>query len=276
MNRDIRLAAIGFLVVAAGLAAFFFLREADEPSSRLEENSAAAAPEKPKTPDVRRDLGSEKKTESAPAPKSVSSSLADALPQPAAAVDAFGTPFGAIYGVVRDPAGKPVRDASVKLAIETVPNPAISLPIVGKSVAEAKTKDDGVYFFDGIPTYDNYVLVGAHADFATAKIHPVKLVPTRTTEIDVSFSEGVAVTGLVVDESGRPISGARVVCRWGREAAIDPIRSVERETTAGPDGRYMIERVVSASPHPRKATRSPSAATSACSLAARTKRSISR
>lgn len=245
MNRDIRLALLGILLAAVAVGGFFYSRGDDDAAGGLEEGSPQKeALEGPRQPAVRRDLIGPNEPATRPAkPVTVEAGTAG-IPQPAAANDDFGTPFGAIHGTVRDPSGGPIPGALVKLAVETVPNPAIALPIAGPSLREATTSADGLFFFDGIPTYDVYVIVASHPDFSIAKVYPLKLLPSRTTDVVVNLSAGVTVTGIVQDEGGRALAGAKVVSRYGREAQIDPIRSVERTTLTGPDGRYKLEKIM--------------------------------
>lgn len=150
-----------------------------------------------------------------PEPKAVD------LPRPAAAGELrLVLERGAILqGRVTSASGEPV--------------PAVRVGVGGSA---ASTNDDGLYWLEGAELGRQEVLFLHPSYGRLAK--PFDVQP-GVNVLDVAFEPGVEVTGRVVDESGRPVSGARV--ELGSENHFD--LKQYRDVTGG-DGRFRLSPVV--------------------------------
>lgn len=107
---------------------------------------------------------------------------------------------------------------------------------VGVGGAAAATNDDGVYWLEGAETGRQEVLF-LHPTYGRL-VKPFDVQPGINI-LDVAFDPGVEVTGRVVDESGRPVPGAKV--ELGAEDRFD--LKLYRDVT-GEDGRFRLSPVI--------------------------------
>jgi hypothetical protein len=133
-----------------------------------------------------------------------------------------------VHGVVRDEAGRPVEGVSIIL-MRTVATATGSM-----SVGEGNITTDasGAYSFDSVAR-------GA-ARFAFSKQGFIRAernveVSDREHRLDVELSRGVALRGIVVDDSGAPVSEAEV-----NGSTAGALRSYASAKSDG-NGRFVLE-----------------------------------
>lgn len=113
------------------------------------------------------------------------------------------------------------------------PVPAVG---VGAGGANAYTNDDGLYWLEGAQTGRGEVLFLHPSYGRLAK--PFDIQP-GVNVLDVAFDPGIEVSGRVVDDAGKPVSGARV--ELGSENRFD-LKAYQDVT--GDDGRFRLSPVV--------------------------------
>jgi hypothetical protein len=119
---------------------------------------------------------------------------------------------GAISGVVRDDAGQPIEKAQVSLD-DAFPG---DMGRAGESDAS------GAYTIAHVPP-GKYVTEAVHKRHVSAKSEAIEIVARQTVMgIDFALAASLTISGLVVDDDGKPLAGARVQGwprRSGRGAA---------------------------------------------------------
>lgn len=240
--RDMRFLFVLLLVVAGGAALYFVLR--DEPLGEgggLIGDATEAAPLSGSNPDVRRpnraDPATLTETQKPPTPKI--EEKVDRI----TAKDEFGLYVSGLQGVVIDPSGRPVAEAEVALCEDASPNPAFTVALAGKERATVRTSEDGKFEFEGLATYESFVVRARHPDFAPVIVSPIKLVSASRIPLVLQLSSGVKIEGTVRDESNRPIAGATVNVRNAREASIDTLHSIVATVATDAAGKFLMEHV---------------------------------
>jgi protocatechuate 3,4-dioxygenase beta subunit len=103
---------------------------------------------------------------------------------------------------------------------------------VGAAGVSALTDDDGLYWLEGVATGPGDVLV-IHPSHGRL-VKPFDIQP-GVNVLDASFDPGVEVTGRVIDDAGRPVTGARV--DLGTDSRF--VRKQYQDVT-GEDGRFRL------------------------------------
>jgi uncharacterized GH25 family protein len=119
-----------------------------------------------------------------------------------------GTTIG---GIVQDEAGRPIANATVTV---TAPPTESDQPNYGFQLAEPRTDKDGRWHFEEAPAILAEIGVRVeHPDyrgaFGTA---------TRNLDSPTVLTKGLSVLGVVVDDEGRPVKGAKAIVGhdiWG-------------------------------------------------------------
>ncbi len=167
-----------------------------------------------------------------------------AVPQPPApkeGKDPFGSPWGAIQGVVTADDG-PVAGASVRL-FENLSAQGGSVLIEGDLIAEEVSNGDGAFRMDGLSGDRPGILRVEHPDFPRWTA-PVTLAPGRTLQVTAHLGGGVDLVLMVKDAGdGHPLPTA-----WARiEALEEPLPDggfqVDREVHADDAGRCLLRAV---------------------------------
>lgn len=139
-------------------------------------------------------------------------------------------PTLALRGRVRDATGRPVADATV-----SVPAPSRPRPL------EARTGADGAFVLAGLPAQPALLQVRARG-FAPARRHAMP----GEAPVEVVLEAEARISGLVVDEAGRPVDGATAAATAAEEG--DPAPRVRARAAEGrftldglAAGRYVVE-----------------------------------
>lgn len=240
--RDIKVVIFLLLVAAAGGALFFVMRdESLGEATGLGGETTETTTESGKTPDVRRPNRNEA-ANVAPTDKTATAKIEEKVDR-ITAKDEFGLYVSGILGVVVDPNGKPVPDVEVALCLDASPNPAFTVALAGAERATVTTNAEGKFEFEGLATYEAFVVRARHPDFAPTIVSPIKLISANRIPLVVQLSNGTKIEGTVRDEGNRPIAGATVNVRNAREASIDTLHSVIAATTTDAGGKFVMEHV---------------------------------
>lgn len=115
----------------------------------------------------------------------------------------------AIGGVVKDEHGQPIKGALVRYGGST------SL-VDGR---ETRSGDDGVFRLSHIATRREELVIAQAKGFAPAFFRAAPGKDKEVPHLEFTLVKGITMTGRVVDQEGKPISGAGLSPRWqmGRE-----------------------------------------------------------
>ncbi|NRA96843.1 MAG: carboxypeptidase regulatory-like domain-containing protein [Planctomycetes bacterium] len=108
----------------------------------------------------------------------------------------------------------------------------------GVVVAQTKTKKNGRFAFEDLGPGEVYILRVGHVDFTTERVHPIDSSIPATLRQVVRLGNGVAIKGVVKDESGAPIDEARVEIFDVGIGTINIQPEPEKAVETGPDGRF--------------------------------------
>lgn len=128
------------------------------------------------------------------------------------------------------------RGALLQGRVTTAAGEPVAAVRVGVSGASAATNDDGLYWLEGAELGRQEVIFLHPTHGRMAK--PFAIQP-GVNVLDLTFEPGVEVAGRVVDDTGRPVPGARV--ELTPEYRFDPRRYRD---VAGEDGRFRLSPVV--------------------------------
>lgn len=128
------------------------------------------------------------------------------------------------------------RGALLQGRVTTAAGEPVPAVRVGVSGAAASTNDDGLYWLEGAELGRQEVLFLHPSHGRVAK--PFEIQP-GVNILDVTFEPGVEVAGRVVDETGKPVPGARV--ELAPENRFEP--RLYRDVT-GEDGRFRLSPVL--------------------------------
>ncbi len=98
--------------------------------------------------------------------------------------------------------------------------------------------DDGKLVITGMEPGEDYNLTVTIPGYATAE-QPLNVKPGDQKEIQINLKSGAIITGRVTDESGSPVSGAKVILWRGATGTPKPV---------GPDGSFRLMGVGTGSP----------------------------
>lgn len=135
------------------------------------------------------------------------------------------------------------RGAVLQGRVTTAAGEPVPAVRVGVSGAAASTNDDGLYWLEGAEPGRQEVIFLHPSHGRVAK--PFEIQP-GVNVLDVTFEPGVEVTGRVVDDTGKPVPGARV--EMTPENRFEP--RLYRDVT-GEDGRFRLSPVVAGKYHLR-------------------------
>jgi hypothetical protein len=243
--RDWKLIAVGLALLGAGVA-WLTLSRSEPPEDALRSGASAAADLSPDRT-APRSAQPARSSATQPAPRAETAAASGAPvaappPAPLARKDPYGVPLAGVSGnVVSAVTGEAVAGAAVALRLDVSPNPALQLPLAGTAIRAAASGADGAFFFDDVPTYDDYLLEVAHPEHVLQRIPLRALIPGETFACTVTLGGGVEIEGTVRDEAGRTLAGATITVRMAREATVDPARSVERSVVSGAGGRFSLQ-----------------------------------
>jgi hypothetical protein len=119
-------------------------------------------------------------------------------------------PAGAIYGRVLKPDGSPASNLT-RVFIELQPSRNVNITY---NLSVERPNDDGRFFASPLPLGGVYRLIASSSEPGSrvyAVSQPLRMDDaTPLHEIELRFAQGITVSGIVVDETGKPIVGAPV------------------------------------------------------------------
>jgi len=146
-----------------------------------------------------------------------------AVSAPSTAVRATDAVFGSVRVTVRDAREMPIQGARLDLL-------AWGDPLWHERVRGLVTGPDGTAEFTRV----HVGFCGVHLDGGGVQTR-AEVLPGAVTEIAIQLQRGLELSGVVVDERARPISGA--IVEAGEQPGAEPRRVSE---PTGPDGRYVL------------------------------------
>ena len=149
-----------------------------------------------------------------------------------------------LHGVVKNPQGEPQAGARVRLGA------------LGGSAAMRRVQDiqtvtgpTGAFALYGVPVQMPIKVLAEHDEYATAESPRYEFAPGADQEVHLQLRAGITLAGIVVDERGTYVEGARV--RWGairdsRDRALrDSYRADERLGTrvvrSDDSGKFLVD-----------------------------------
>ena len=174
------------------------------------------------------------------------------LPTGSARVSATAPAFVPLEGVEVD-LPRPSTAGELRLVLErgallegrvtTATGEPVPAVRVGVSGAAASTNDDGLYWLEGAELGRQEVIFLHPGHGRVAK--PFEIQP-GVNVLDVTFEPGVEVAGRVVDDTGKPVPGARV-----EMAPVNRFEPRQYRDVAGEDGRFRLSPVAAGTYHLR-------------------------
>ncbi|MFL6198305.1 MAG: carboxypeptidase regulatory-like domain-containing protein [Thermoanaerobaculia bacterium] len=128
------------------------------------------------------------------------------------------------------------RGALLQGRVTTAAGEPVPAVRVGVSGAAAATNDDGLYWLEGAELGKQEVIFLHPSHGRVAK--PFEIQP-GVNVLDLTFEPGVEVAGRVLDETGKPVPGAKV--EISPEYRFDPR---QYQDVTGEDGRFRLSAVV--------------------------------
>jgi protocatechuate 3,4-dioxygenase beta subunit len=128
------------------------------------------------------------------------------------------------------------RGATLQGRVTTAAGDPVAAVRVGVGGASATTNDDGLYWLEGAELGPQEVIF-LHASYG--RLVKKRAIQPGVNQLDVVFDAGVEVTGRAVDESGSPVSGARVEL-----ASENRFDLKQAHDVTGDDGRFRLAPVL--------------------------------
>jgi carboxypeptidase family protein len=142
-----------------------------------------------------------------------------------------------VSGVVVDPDGNPVAEASLNVSDD--PSEA-AFGFVGDGMTQSG--DDGRFTLENVAP--GSTLIASHADWASSESVALDLAPGETrTDLVLTLRIGARVTGELFDAEGKPEAGKNVNCAGGAMGAMAFGFGAERSTVTDGAGRFAFEHV---------------------------------
>ena len=160
--------------------------------------------------------------------------------------------FGSsIAGVVMDPEGQPLDEATVVLKRGGGPAGLVALhllagtgppPAPSRSV---RTDENGLFEVLDVEPGTDYIIVADHADFAPKEVAMVEVRKDEQTYEEIRLEAGYTVLGYVHDDGGQPVEGAelRLVDLLFAQLPSDDARVDAMTATTDIEGHYRFEHV---------------------------------
>ncbi|MFT5080625.1 MAG: protocatechuate 3,4-dioxygenase beta subunit [Gammaproteobacteria bacterium] len=170
-----------------------------------------------------------------------------------AAVSASGEVLQGAYenginGMVLDPDGLPVADATVTLLQSKFAQMSIlqvASELTGKRDAwTAITGADGIFTFRNVQPSMDYSALAEHPDFSDAEYADFEVPASGEVAISIQMKSGFTLKGFVMDDlTGQPIADADLLLQdvFALLPNADPNRG--KRTKSGSDGSYVFDNV---------------------------------
>ncbi len=237
MSRSLQL-LIGIIVLAllGGLGwGLFNALEIDSQESHIDESGSVADSNDAAVRSPRR----KDETATARSLNDSDSEQADAEGlTPSGARDAFGNLLSLFDVLVIDADQVPIPDVDLELVVDQG-DPSRG-PIEAETAGRGQTDEKGRFVFQEVPSFERYVIIARHDDYAT--LHRGGLQPNsgEGREIGLQLLAGRSVSGVVADRSGSPVVGAVVTVYDTSQMALNEERRIERTAVSDGEGRYHI------------------------------------
>ena len=166
-----------------------------------------------------------------------SESVELAVPQAGAELRLVLPRGSAVSGVVLDPAGVPVADASVHVSAS-----AQEAAFAAFGGGEVTTGSDGRFELASVKS--GGFAHATHDDWAASEQVALELVPGESlVDVVLRLRLGARITGEVFDAEGKPQAGQNVNCASGAMAAMAFGFGAERSSASDGAGRFAFEHV---------------------------------
>jgi protocatechuate 3,4-dioxygenase beta subunit len=239
MGRDTVLVLVLVAFAAAAAAGVFWWRSGDDedaiPAGPAISEPADASESTTKSSVRRSETPTAVPTPSTARPPQAPS-IVDAAP--AGASEEF--PAGLI-GEITDYSGRPVAEAAVTLCEDV--SDVVAQTLQGRIIAHAATDAAGKFQIRGFDPEFRYLVRVDHQDFCSKTVGQKEFARGEKREIKVQLSQGLSLTGSVVDTAGAPIAGAEVDVYDQAARSLDPDDSVERRVACDAQGNFEARNI---------------------------------
>lgn len=151
------------------------------------------------------------------------------------------TPAEAVAGVVLAPDGSKVAGASVAATDEE--RRIFSQMLGGGGPGTATSDGNGAFTLKGLRANEEATLLATHRDFGPSEA--VRVRAGSGESVTLRLAEPLTIKGVVVDEAGAAVAGARVAAQRAAERSprtpLDP--GTARPTVTDETGRYLLRNV---------------------------------
>jgi len=110
-----------------------------------------------------------------------------------------------ITGLVKDTQGRPI--ANVNVMVQLLPDEETP---VQRYLGYCTTGEDGRFQIDNISPRGRVKLIAEHRFFLKWESEPFQIMPGEILEAEIQMQSGGSLSGIVVDDNGNPVKGARV------------------------------------------------------------------
>jgi len=151
---------------------------------------------------------------------------------------------GVVWGYVTTPENEPVASHVILCTSESVISQALSAMIKqAPPLGDNSSKEDGYYELVGVPLNEEWRLYATSDSNAPQLAEPFIITPrNKEVRVDITMFDGTDVYGQVVDQKGKGVSGARVMCVPSYTQLMAPMESAQamREVTSDDDGFFEL------------------------------------
>ena len=151
---------------------------------------------------------------------------------------------GVVWGYVTTPEKEPVASHVILCTSESVVSQALSAMIrQAPPLTDNSAKEDGYYELVGVPLNEEWRLYATSDDRAPQLAEPFIVSPrNKEVRVDITMFAGSNVYGQVVDEKGKGVPDARVICFPSYAQLMAPMESAQamREMDTDDGGYFTL------------------------------------
>ena len=168
------------------------------------------------------------------------------LPEPDSILEGIDfevEPAGIVWGYVTTPKGDPVAESEVVLCTADSPlTQFVTAALRQERPVTGRSQSDGYYELLGVPLGQEWQLYASNDAKAPQLAQPFALSASmRTLRVDVFLFPGSRITGVVVDERGRPVPEARIRCIPSLTSLVTPLETAYAFRDSRADANGMFE-----------------------------------